>query len=120
VLELLARREVQITASRLCLHHPDGVLAELSGPCACRKPAPGMLYDLAAELQLDLGTSWMVGDTDADVGAGRAAGCRTLLIEHPGSAHKRTGDPSPHFWAPSLLTAGWIQRGWLTRVTRSA
>ena len=102
VLELLAREGVRLDASRLCLHHPEGVVPELSGPCACRKPAPGMLLDAAAALGLDLGASWMVGDTDADVAAGRAAGCRTVLIEYPGSAHKRAGRASPDCVAVDL------------------
>jgi D-glycero-D-manno-heptose 1,7-bisphosphate phosphatase len=89
VLDLLAREGVRLSAWRLCPHHPDGVVRALSMPCACRKPAPGMLFDAAAALGLDLAASWMVGDTDADVGAGAAAGCRTVLVEHPGSAHKR-------------------------------
>jgi D-glycero-D-manno-heptose 1,7-bisphosphate phosphatase len=90
VLELLAQEGVSLAGSRLCLHHPDGVVAGLAGRCRCRKPAPGMLLELACELGIDLPGSWMVGDTDADVEAGRAAGCRTVLIEHPASAHKRS------------------------------
>jgi histidinol-phosphate phosphatase family protein len=95
VLELLATTGATLAASRLCLHHELGVVPELSWPCACRKPAPGMLLDAAARLGLDLAASWMVGDTDADVLAGRAAGCKTVLLAHPASAHKRTGRASP-------------------------
>lgn len=99
---LLAREGVQLAASRLCLHHPHGVVPSLSGPCACRKPAPGMLLEAAATMGVDPGASWMVGDTDADVTAGRAAGCRTLLIEHQGSVHKRLRGCSPDLSAPDL------------------
>lgn len=49
--------------------------------CDCRKPAPGMLLDAARDLGLDLAQSYVVGDRWRDVGAGRAAGCRTILIE---------------------------------------
>jgi D-glycero-D-manno-heptose 1,7-bisphosphate phosphatase len=105
VLELLGREGVELTGTRLCLHHPRGVVPELAGPCACRKPAPGMLLDMAASLGLDLGASWMVGDTDADVGAGRAAGCSTLLIEHPGSHHKRLSGIQPDRRAADLAGA---------------
>lgn len=87
--ELLARDGVVFAASRLCLHHEQGIVPTLAGPCACRKPAPGMLLDAAGALGLDLARSWMVGDTDADIAAGRAAGCRTLLIRNPASIHKR-------------------------------
>ena len=102
VIELLAEAGVSLEASRLCLHHPDGVLPELTGPCLCRKPAPGMLLDAAAALKLDPGASWMVGDTDADVLAGRAARCRTVLIENPDSVHKRLGETDPDFFAADL------------------
>jgi D-glycero-D-manno-heptose 1,7-bisphosphate phosphatase len=102
VVALLAREGAHLDGSRLCLHHPNGVVAELSGPCDCRKPAPGMLLDAARELGVDVGASWMVGDTDADVGAGRAAGCRTLLIEHPGSIHKRSRGVRADLAAPDL------------------
>jgi D-glycero-D-manno-heptose 1,7-bisphosphate phosphatase len=91
VVELLAKEGVRMDVSILCPHHPDGSAGELSRRCACRKPAPGMLLDAAAELALDLASSWMLGDTDADVGAGRAAGCRTVLVQYPPSAHKRRG-----------------------------
>jgi D-glycero-D-manno-heptose 1,7-bisphosphate phosphatase len=91
VLELLGVEGVRFDDFRICLHHPDGIVPDLSGPCDCRKPAPGMLRDAAAALGIALERSWMIGDTDADVEAGRAAGCRTVLVEHPGSAHKRRG-----------------------------
>ncbi len=102
VVSLLAQEGVCLEASRLCLHHPEGVVPELSGRCTCRKPAPGMLLDAADALEIDLGSSWMVGDTDADVAAGRAAGCRTLLIEHKGSIHKRSRASVPDLAAADL------------------
>ncbi len=49
--------------------------------------------------------SWMIGDTDADVAAGQAAGCRTVLVEHPASSHKRGGAISPDRRAPDLVHA---------------
>jgi D-glycero-D-manno-heptose 1,7-bisphosphate phosphatase len=48
--------------------------------CECRKPKPGMLLDAAATWQIDLGSSYMIGDRWRDIDAGRAAGCRTILI----------------------------------------
>jgi D-glycero-D-manno-heptose 1,7-bisphosphate phosphatase len=94
-LELLAAEGVRVDAWRLCLHHPDGVVPSLSGSCDCRKPAPGMLLDAGRELGADMTRSWMVGDTDADVEAGLAAGCRTVLIGNPGSEHKRSAVAAP-------------------------
>ncbi len=53
--------------------------------CECRKPKPGMLVQLAAWYGLDLGRSFMVGDTWKDVEAGRRAGCRTIRVGGHGS-----------------------------------
>ncbi len=105
VLELLVAEGVRFAAFKLCLHHPQGIVPELSGPCECRKPAPGMLLEAAAELALDLQSSWMIGDTDGDVGAGRNAGCRTVLVEYPGSAHKRSGAADPDLRTVDLPAA---------------
>jgi histidinol phosphatase-like enzyme len=49
-------------------------------PCSCRKPEPGMLFVAADEHQVDLSSSWMIGDSEKDVEAGRRAGCRTARI----------------------------------------
>jgi len=91
VIELLASAAVAIDDWRYCHHHPHGLDPALTGVCDCRKPAPGMLLDAASEHGLRLEESWMIGDTDADLGAGQRAGCRTVLIHHPGSAHRRSG-----------------------------
>jgi D-glycero-D-manno-heptose 1,7-bisphosphate phosphatase len=48
--------------------------------CGCRKPKPGLLLALASRWDVDLARSYMIGDSWRDIGAGRAAGCRTILI----------------------------------------
>ncbi len=58
-----------------CPHHPDHDKA-----CACRKPEPGLLKELAARHGVDLKASWMVGDKAVDVAAGKNAGCRAALV----------------------------------------
>jgi D-glycero-D-manno-heptose 1,7-bisphosphate phosphatase len=105
VVELLRAEGVSFDGFYLCTHHPDAVVEDLRGPCDCRKPAPGMLLRAAAELGLDLPASWMIGDTDADVGAGRAAGCRTALVENPSSGHKRRGETPADVTTPDLAEA---------------
>lgn len=49
--------------------------------CTCRKPLPGLLHKAAKDLDVDLKKSWMIGDILSDIGAGRAAGCRTILVD---------------------------------------
>lgn len=64
-----------------CPYHPEGTVERYRREHPWRKPAPGMLQAAASDLSLDLGASWMVGDQERDVDAGRAAGCRTIRIE---------------------------------------
>jgi len=73
VRELLAAAGASITAMYRCPHMPDG-------ECDCRKPKPGMLLRAAADLHIDLAESWIVGDRLLDVQAGRAAGCRSVIV----------------------------------------
>lgn len=54
--------------------------------CSCRKPLPGMLCDAAADHGIDLWRSWMIGDTESDIAAGRAAGCHTARVDAGGDA----------------------------------
>lgn len=105
VLDLLRAEGIEPDGFKLCFHHPDGTVPDLARSCDCRKPAPGMLLEAARELDLDLGSSWMIGDTDDDVAAGAAAGCRTVLVENPFSAHKRRGAAQPDVCAPDLGAA---------------
>ena len=111
VLDLLAAEGVRLDGFRICPHHPEGVVPGLSGRCDCRKPAPGMLIDAARQLDIDLERSWMIGDTDSDVLAGAAAGCRTVLIEQEGSSHKRKGTPRPDAVMPDLGAAAALLLG---------
>jgi D-glycero-D-manno-heptose 1,7-bisphosphate phosphatase len=65
--------ELPLDEIRVCYHDNDD-------RCACRKPMPGMLFAAAVEREVQLAASFMVGDRWRDVGAGRAAGCRTILV----------------------------------------
>jgi D-glycero-D-manno-heptose 1,7-bisphosphate phosphatase len=64
---------IALDATCYCPHGPDE-------GCACRKPLPGLIRDAAAALDLDLERSFMVGDNDVDVEAGRRAGCKTIQL----------------------------------------
>jgi D-glycero-D-manno-heptose 1,7-bisphosphate phosphatase len=105
VMALLAAEGARFDAFKMCLHHPQGVVPELTADCDCRKPAPGMLLDAARELGIDLRASWMIGDTDGDVLAGTAAGCQTVLVRARGSVHKRAGNGRPNAVVPDLPAA---------------
>jgi D-glycero-D-manno-heptose 1,7-bisphosphate phosphatase len=69
----LVRAGAKIDATFYCPH-------DIEPPCDCRKPAPGMLLSAAGLHGIDLRTSWMIGDSDNDVGAGVNAGCKTARV----------------------------------------
>lgn len=84
-----------------CIHGPDD-------DCDCRKPKPGLLVAAAAQHDIDLSKSYMVGDSARDIAAGQAAGCRTVLVT-TGPGPYDNIEPEPDFVTDSLLSAAaWI------------
>jgi D-glycero-D-manno-heptose 1,7-bisphosphate phosphatase len=69
--------------------------------CSCRKPQPGLLLEAARKHQIDLAGSWMIGDSHRDVGAGKNAGCRTVLL----GGDNETTNCGADLQASSLLDA---------------
>ncbi len=76
---VLERYDAHVDAWLYCPHHPEG-RGSYSLPCTCRKPSPGMLQEAARRYDIDLTNSTMIGDKLADIEAGRAAGCRSILV----------------------------------------
>jgi D-glycero-D-manno-heptose 1,7-bisphosphate phosphatase len=77
--------EMEVDGAKLdgeyyCLHHPDAMVEGYRVRCNCRKPLPGLLIKAAREKNIDLKESWLIGDNLSDIQAGKAAGCRTVLI----------------------------------------
>ncbi len=91
----LAKQNLHIDAFYHCPHHP-----QFSGICPCRKPSAHLLLQAAQEWNIDLESSFMIGDKMSDVDAGHAAGCISYLIGHSADVK------APHgFCVPSLLDA---------------
>ena len=82
--------------------HPDGIVPHFSGPSLDRKPGPYNLFIAAAQLDLDLARSWMIGDRETDVACARAAGVRAILVENP---HTRLRNAPGAIVAKSLADA---------------
>jgi D-glycero-D-manno-heptose 1,7-bisphosphate phosphatase len=82
----LLRKTLKVDDIKVCFH------AEADN-CACRKPKPGLLLEAAKERKLSLSQSWMIGDRWRDVEAGKAAGCRTVFIDHGYTNEPRPRDP---------------------------
>jgi D-glycero-D-manno-heptose 1,7-bisphosphate phosphatase len=75
--------------------------------CACRKPRPQMLIDLAKKHNIHLDKSYMVGDRDPDIDAGREAGVTTVLI---GTREKTSSEADMRF-KDLLAFADWLVKG---------
>ena len=67
-----------------CPHHPhkgyEGERPEYKIECECRKPKPGMLLAAAEKYNIDLRESWMIGDGENDIEAGKNAGCNVCVV----------------------------------------
>ncbi len=78
--------DVRLSGFYYCPHHPHGKIPEYAVDCFCRKPRPGLLQKAALEHEIDLASSWLVGDILHDIEAGNRAGCRTVLIDNGNEA----------------------------------
>ncbi len=111
-LALLALECVHPDACHYSYTHPDGTVPHFSGPSLERKPAPYLVLLAAAQLDLDLAQSWMIGDRETDVQCGRAAGARTIRIR-PGDAPTQADLTAPdlsHAAALLLTLPGPVAR----------
>jgi D-glycero-D-manno-heptose 1,7-bisphosphate phosphatase len=72
--------DARIDLHLYCPFHPQAMVAAYRRESDLRKPAAGMIFLAAEQLDLDLSRSWVVGDAPRDMEAGIAAGCRTILF----------------------------------------
>jgi D-glycero-D-manno-heptose 1,7-bisphosphate phosphatase len=109
----------QLEVFYICPHHPKATLPRYRLDCSCRKPHPGLLLQAAQEHNLDLSSSFMIGDRVTDIIAGDKAGARTILLEtgkHTAPAIE-TAAPidlstqATHRSADLLSAAMWILNG---------
>ena len=81
---LLGNDGAYLDAIYYCPHHPHkgfkGEIPELKIECECRKPKPGLLLQAAKDFNISLENSYMIGDSENDILAGKNAGCKTILV----------------------------------------
>jgi len=111
--QLVKAAEVEALHERMCdlfAEHGEDINGvyycphEENPPCLCRKPAPGMLLEAARSWDIDLPHSWMIGDSETDIEAGKRVGCRTARLI--GSAVTPSREHTNRKAAPPDITAG--------------
>jgi D-glycero-D-manno-heptose 1,7-bisphosphate phosphatase len=73
VISCLRKSGIEVDGSYYCFHSPEE-------HCSCRKPSPEMLFRAAKDLNISLEESFMIGDRESDIDAGKVAGCKTILL----------------------------------------
>jgi mannose-1-phosphate guanylyltransferase / phosphomannomutase len=106
---LLGAQGAYLDDIRFCPHHPDcgfpGENAALKIDCECRKPKTGMLLDLAARYNIDIGRSFMIGDSSVDVMTAKNAGLRSILVAGGMDEAEPKYPVQPELRAANLLAA---------------
>lgn len=69
------RRRLPLDDIKICFHNN-------ADRCTCRKPLPGLILEAAAERDIDLAASYMIGDRWRDIKAGQAAGCHAIFVDY--------------------------------------
>lgn len=73
--EVLSNKNAHYDALYYCPHSPN-----ITHNCRCRKPKPGLILQAAVDFNIDLPSSFMIGDKLTDIEAGNASGCKTILV----------------------------------------
>jgi len=96
---LLGREGAYLNDIYFCPHHPDKGYPEENPDfkidCNCRKPKTGMISKAVEEYNVDIGSSWFIGDRTADIQTGNNAGMKTILVRtgHAGKDGKFEVNP---------------------------
>jgi D-glycero-D-manno-heptose 1,7-bisphosphate phosphatase len=115
----LLQKKASIDKFYYCPHHPTEGTGIYLQNCNCRKPLPGMLLQAAHDLDIELGNSYMVGDTDRDMEAAKKIGVKGILVKTGyGREVLQNVDPdattagnNPDFVAEDILEAvKWIMK----------
>lgn len=97
----LKQQGARVDAIYYCPHHPDD-------GCDCRKPKTALFRQAAEELDINIGNSYVVGDMPGDIDAGKALGCRTVLVTTGPGKRDGISNPPDYIARDLLEAAQWI------------
>jgi len=109
MLRELQESGIDIKRVYYCPHRPDATVEEYRLDCVCRKPKNGMLIQAIKDFGIDIDKSWLIGDKDSDIVAGKLTGLKTILIL-TGEGCKFVGrsDMTPDYICEDLLQAARV------------
>ena len=113
----LASGGASIDAWYHCPHYAASTDPRYGLACDCRKPKPGLIHRAAADLDLDLSRSVVVGDRWSDVAAARAVGAAGLLVR-TGVGAQEERSPEPGLTADAILPSLPEAVSWILRERR--
>ena len=99
------RHNAPLSAVYFCPHHPTHAFAPYLKDCDCRGPNPGMLFQAAQDLNIDLTQSVLIGDKPSDIQAAKAAGLSEAVLVQSDGTKPLTECTVPHLQAKDLLAA---------------
>ena len=109
--ETLGTGGARIDGFYFCPHHPEAGAGAYRQACDCRKPQPGLLRRAAAEHQIDLGQSFVVGDRAHDITAGTTVGAQGVLVRTGyGGRVERSGHGAAAVADNLMGAVSWILR----------
>ena len=107
--EILNGKNAELDKIYFCPHHPTaGNNPIYTKECECRKPKPGMIFQAQKDFNIkNLSECYIIGDKMSDIYAGKAAGCKTILVKtgYGGKGNENLTDIEPSFHASDLYDA---------------
>ena len=101
LLDVFKDKGIRIDKIYYCPHHPTEGKGKHKQNCSCRKPKPGMIEKAAKDFGINLSKSWIIGDREKDILAGKEANLRTILMGKQVNKIKT----KPHYQVKNLLEA---------------
>jgi len=102
--EKLKEKGIVLDKVYYCPHHPEGVIPEFTKKCNCRKPETGMIEEAVKEFNIDLSNSFLIGDKETDIQAGKKMGLKTILVK-TGRGKDFISNTSADYIAENILDA---------------